>query len=178
MPLTEVANAGACAAGNEFYFQPDAVNPTDITMCPTICNTVRNDTGSTVDFVGGCSSQYTGNTVVETYASSCSPGEAPTWDFLSYDTTIPAGTTVTWEVGVSNVDEATAAMGPWTLVGTSTDANPDVLPSSPIDLAAALGPSAQSLFLALRITLVPNANSTASPTVHDWNIQLTCADAI
>jgi len=176
--LGEVANAGGCTGGNEFYFAPDAVNPTDITMCPTLCNTVRNDTGSSVEFVGGCSAQYSGSTVVETYANSCGAGEAPTWDFLSYDTTIPTGTTVTWEVSTSNVDEATAAMGPWTPVGTSTDVNPDVLPSSPIDLAAALGPASQSLYLALRITLSPNANNTASPTVHDWNIQLTCGDAI
>ncbi|MEQ9319507.1 MAG: vWA domain-containing protein, partial [Polyangiaceae bacterium] len=134
VPLTEVANAGACSGANEFYFVPDAVNPTDITMCPTICNTVRNDTGSTVEFVGGCSSQFTGSSVIETYTNGCAAGEAQTWDFLSFDTTIPAGTTVTWEVSASNVDEATAAMGPWTLVCTSTQGTPDVLPSSPIDL--------------------------------------------
>jgi len=115
---------------------------------------------------------------VFTYAADCTgypPGSAAFWDFLRYDTTIPNGSQVRWEVSTSNVDEATAAMGPWTQVALADFANPDRLPGSEVDLRAELGvAAAQGQFLALRITLTPDPTGSNTPTVDDWDLQLSC----
>ena len=177
--LTEVADMTACSGtGNEFYFSPDAVNPTDIVMCTTLCDTVRADVGSNVEISGGCAGSYTAQEHIFTYTGDCSGypmGSSSFWDFLNYDTTVPGDATVEFAVSTSNVDETTAAMGPWTTVATATQANPDALPGSPIDLRAALGVAlAQAPHAALRITVNPTTSASNTPIVDDWDIQYSC----
>lgn len=177
-PLTEVANAGACSGGDQFYFSPDAANPTDIVMCPVICDTVRNDVGSEVGITGGCAGGYTSEDHIFTYEGDCSgypTGSSAFWDFLSYDTTIPGDATVEFAVSVSNISEMDAEMGPWTTVATATSANPDALPGAPVDIRAALSVAeAQAPYAALRIRINPTSNGANSPAVDDWDLQYSC----
>ncbi len=177
--LTRVANAGACTgADDEYYLVPDAVNPTDVELCSDTCDTARGDVGSAVEFTGGCAGGYTAQSHVFTYTGDCSgypSGSSPFWDFLSYDTTMVGDATVAWAISTSNVDEATAATGPWTTVATSTFASPDALPSSPVDLRAALSVAeAQAPHVALRITVNPTSSGADTPLVLDWDLQYSC----
>ncbi|MEM1033319.1 MAG: hypothetical protein AAGN82_23490 [Myxococcota bacterium] len=177
-PLTQVASAAACSGGDQFYFLPNATNPTDAVMCPVVCDAVRADVGSTVEFTGGCAGGYTAEQFVYEYDGDCTgypEGSSAFWDFLRYDTTIPGDATVTFEVSTSNVSTADAATGPWQLVATADIANPDALPASPVDLRNALGvTAAQAPFAALRVTVNPTSSGANTPSVDDWDLQYSC----
>lgn len=177
--FSPVANLGACSTGAQYYLLPDASNPTDVVMCPDICTTVRGDTGSAVEFAGGCVGAYTPQQHVFEYDGDCSSypsGSSAVWNFLSYDTTMVGDATVDFELSTSNESAAAAAMGPWTSVSTATFSNPDVPGSSPIDLRSMLSTSARAPYAALRITVNPVSAGSSTPTVNDWDLQYNCED--
>ncbi len=168
-----------CGMGDSYYLLPDDANPTEIVMCDTICDTVRADVGSDVAISGGCVGGFSASTTVHDYSGDCSgtPGKTAIWELLAYDATIPPGATVRFGISTSNVDAATAANGPFTTIATADAANPDALLSvSPVDLQATLGALAQQQFLAIEISLTPNATGTATPTLHHWNVRYSCED--
>jgi hypothetical protein len=175
--LTKVANAAACTAGNEYYLD-DPVNPTMITLCPSICTTVQGDSNAVVNVVGGCMGGYSSETFVYDYFGDCSgfSTAGAQWDFLSYDTTTPGSATVQFEIGTGN-SAAEAAADPGTLVSTATSVAPDIAAGSPLDLATALGAvSTNHSYIELRVTLNPTIDGSAAPTLHDWRLSYSCLD--
>jgi hypothetical protein len=173
--LTMVADAAACTGGAEFYLD-DPVNPTIITLCPTICATVQGDANAIVNVVGGCLGGYTAETFIFDYFGDCSgySGSGAQWDFLSYDTTTTGTATVEFEIGTGN-SAAEASADPGVVVSTATSLAPDAPAGSPVDLAAALGAaSTNHAYIELRMTLNPTVDGSAAPTVHDWRFSYSC----
>jgi hypothetical protein len=176
--LTEVADAMACTgAGNEYYLD-DPMNPTEITMCPTTCDTVRGDPNAVVEILGGCIGGYAQHEETFTYFADCSgfPGTGPVWQYFYYDADVPGDANIEFEMRTGET-AGEAGMGPWTAVSTATNAQPDVYPSAPVNLGDVLGQAdALEPYLELHVVLNPTSGGTATPSLLSWDVQFSCLE--
>ena len=53
-PLTQVTDASKCGGVQDGWFYDDNNNPSKITLCPSMCTTVGNDTGGKMEVLLGC----------------------------------------------------------------------------------------------------------------------------
>ncbi len=176
-PLTQVTNAAACSGASDEFFLDDNAAPTEVTLCPSTCNTVQADPNAAIEVVGACIGGYTQyQPAPYTYFGDCSAYamSGPVWQYFSYDSTVPGDATITFEMRTGNT-AAEAATGSWKLVSIATNAQPDVYPSAPINLKNVLGDvDAQRPYLQMRVTLDPTSSGSATPTLYDWDIQFSC----
>lgn len=178
--------SGCTGATNEFYLD-DYTTPTTIELCPSTCTDVQMDATNVVNIEAGCQGGFTQQVHGPfDYQAVCDPmmfpGAGPVWEYLTYDTDVPAGAgaEVVWEMRTGNTPAELAANMTWITVATSTNASPDAAFGSmtEIDLQdpMRLGNLAQQAYMELRITVTPTNDGSASPLVHDWDIQFSCED--
>jgi hypothetical protein len=174
--LTQVANLASCTGGDEFYLDNPGA-PTQVVLCPVLCADVQSDVGAAVEIIGGCLGGYV--TFVNPpipYFADCSgyPNSGAVWEYMHFDTDVPGDATVVWEIRTGDT-AAEAAVGAWTEVAVSTNADPDATPGSPVNIQTLLG-SLDSIkpYMELQITINPTSAGNASPIVYDWDIQYSC----
>jgi hypothetical protein len=177
--LTKVTNAAACGTGNKFYLDNNT-NPTKITLCPSTCTTVQADANAVVNIIGGCQGGYDPVVSSQSYQADCTdyPGSGPVWQFFTYDTTLTGDSSVLFEMRTAD-SAAGLASATKKMISTAQVGNPDVLPTSPIDLrsSAKLGStSSQKEFLELIMTLNPTSDGNAPATVVGWDLSYSCLD--
>jgi hypothetical protein len=85
-------------------------------------------------------------------------GATPTWDTLSWNATVPAGTTLRFQAAASN-----NSSGPFTFVG------PDGTPATFFTGGASLAQFNGNRYLKYRATLT-TSNSTVTPAIHDVTV--------
>jgi hypothetical protein len=184
--LTQLTGASACGAG--FYLDnPDT--PTKVTLCPTTCAQVRGDSGAKLTLSLGCPMQYTPQTTIQTYTAQCGPSQLPQWGYLTYNTSTPKASTITFDVTTADTNSfteppstpvftAAVAHGPVGNYTTDTQVCPmgGPNPPCPISLYSVLGSvNAMKPYLQLRLTLLPAAG--AAPKLTDWTVTYSCLDS-
>jgi Mg-chelatase subunit ChlD len=107
IPTSRVANAGQCGNGPAWYYD-DPGNPTQITLCPSACNVVREDDEPRVDIVYQCiqpdpepeieTSYESGTAIFEFRGPDCAHGLGIRWGNLSWRSTTPSDSKITFTV--------------------------------------------------------------------------------
>jgi hypothetical protein len=170
-------NAAACTGANIEWYLNDNATPTQATLCPTFCSTAQADVGAKIQVLAGCPKIYSPMKFSNVYEGACPPGTMIQWQYMSYDTTVPAGASVVFEGRTA----ATAAeLGPPdTLLATATSTN-QLCPMSgpapcPVNIYQKLGtPTAFARFLEVITTLNPTSDGLAAPKVNSWEITYSC----
>ncbi|MBX3271437.1 MAG: VWA domain-containing protein [Sandaracinaceae bacterium] len=100
----------------------------------------------------------------------CAPNERPIWGNLRWEiVSLPAGTSIRWEIRVSGDLGALASTSPITFTTPST--------MPPVDLAARIAAAGRPALLPyLRVTAVlrANADRTQTPVLRSFEVQYTC----
>ena len=128
-----------------------------------------------------CPGGYLDTTKVESYETTCESGETPIWGFLSWDSTTPPGTEVSFRVRTAGT-KADLSSATWYSVSTkSTNASPDCLASGPspcpVDLYNVLGKiQAQKKFLELEVSIKVDADKKNTPVLEKWEISYSCKE--
>lgn len=110
------------------------------------------------------------------YEGDCSqfPDTHAEWQFLSYDTTTPAGAEVRFDVRTAD-DEGALSGASWSRAGTATHEDEDAIPSAPIHLDDVLDPGEVIRpWLQLRVARIDSAEGE-TPAVEGWDLTFTCA---
>ncbi len=175
--LSEVASLAACSGDGWYYDDP--TNPSQLSLCPSSCNSLQSTAGARAWMEVGCQLSTAGSYVTtEVYEATCAPDQSPVWTFFGYDTSVPADARVSFRMRAAG-SEAALSSEAWTDIATATR-TPDTQVCEleegvcPIDLYGLLGQSAVKLpFLELEITLQPNP-SGQTPNLNDWRISYSC----
>ncbi len=175
--LPKVQGSSSCGSG--WYFD-DNTTPKEITLCPTTCSAVQADKGALVETQLGCPSTYGTSQTSQIYEASCAAGSAPQWNFLTYNTTTPADSSVEFRARAANT-KAGLSSAPAQLVATArlsptdlqrcTESGPK---GCPINLFKLLGASARLPFLQLDLTVNPTSDKLHTATANDWKVTYSC----
>jgi len=175
--LPQRTDLAACNGNvNAGWYYDNNVNPTKILLCPKSCNTATNDPGSKVKLTLGCPKGIGPKTVLIPYQGQCPPGSKPVWNFLAYDATTPATSSVSFRARTADTQAGLAA-APWHNL-TTTPPNPASCPLTgpnpcPVDVYNALGfPDNKRLWLELEVYLLPAGGGV--PVVNSFDVTYSC----
>lgn len=179
-PITfsRVAGSGACVDNSYYYEDADT-----ITLCPTTCSMVQADLSGSLAVEVGCNGgeSYLARTITQTYESECNEDTQVQWGFLTYNTTTPGDSNVTFRIRTAET-EAALATATWTDLITA-QASPDTQVCAwagpapcPIDLYTALGgsPSAHHPFVEMELSLNPSSDGRQPSTLQAWELTYSC----
>jgi hypothetical protein len=173
--LTRVADASACTS-NAWYYD-DSSGTSTIKLCPTTCSTVQADTDARV--TGELSCGTTSETVTQSfvYQAECPFQQGGTWLDLGYESTIPAGGTISFRARVA-ADEASLTDATWEDLRTATDVDDASCPlgsGCELDLYNSFGQYGAMLpTLEVEVTLTPSSSGNVS--LDNWEITYSCSD--
>jgi hypothetical protein len=134
---------------------------------------------------GACSSGASSVTTEEihTYAPSCPDGQRAKWDWLSYDASVPSGTTL--EIHAQRAADLASLppdCGDCVLLANIPSVDPALCamggPSPcPLNLTSALGIVTSSDDV-LQLVFRGTNDGTSQPVLNDWEVRFTCEDAL
>lgn len=106
--LTKIDGSSTCAATQSWFYNNNTA-PTNLNLCTTPCNTVRNDLNSRVDLVYQCVPPAPTYSVgVATFefdaTGACGPDEVPVWGDFSWTASLPGNSKVSFAVATGNRD--------------------------------------------------------------------------
>jgi hypothetical protein len=188
-PQTQVLNAAACGSTGGFYYD-DNVNPTQVIVCPTLCDAHRALLNSALKLVISCPTKYTAwDAPPQIYQGTCPPGTQVQWGLFGYDAKAMSNSNIVFSVqaattkaGLAGAPVITLATAQSTPTDTQVCPVPKIPPQfpvptcAPIDLYTKLGglPVARYDFLQLGMAFTPNTLQTVTPTVTDWQMTYSC----
>lgn len=126
-------------------------------------------------------------TSIHRYEATCPDGQSPLWGLLTWDTTTPGASTVTWSARTA-FTETGLSDETWVDVGVSMSSSDPTLDTQlcelgsaaeacPVDLTEALELGwIQGQFLELKIFLAPDGSD--APEATDWEINYNCVDDV
>lgn len=181
--LGQVANLADCASNPNGWYFDDNQSPTQVSLCPTICDAAKGDSGASISVALGCPLSYSPTVHTEVYEADCPAGKQVQWGFFAWDTTTGSNSNVSFAARTSATLTFT---DPFTPLGTAKAIplpdTQDCLMSGPspcpVDLFSTLGSiKARRDNLELQITLNPSGDTLTAPLVHDWAITYSCPDS-
>jgi hypothetical protein len=181
--FTYIADSADCTGVDDGWYYDDPSDPTTIQLCADTCTAVNaaNLSPSKLLIQLSCTvpGGYETDSWVYTYQGNCGTDQGVQWMDLTYDGTVPDGTSVHFYVAAA-ADEAdlpteTSPASEWQEV-TPSDLSDGCPIESPCDIYDALNglPDAQLKYLALKITLVPSDDALEAPTLTGWHITYSC----
>lgn len=178
--LEQVSTAGACGEG-WFYDEPDA--PTRMTLCPTTCSALQQDTLARLEVYIGCPDPVTEPITTrkrEQYEAQCESGKLPQWGYLSFDSVIPGDAQIVFSARSADTAAGLASESFVPLTTATAEAPSCALygpAPCPVDLYELLGgdPAVHRRFLELEFALTTSSIGEA-PSVRSWQVNFTCLD--
>lgn len=115
-------------------------------------------------------------TFVRDYEANCDVGEQPRWQYLYWQSTIPAGTSITFTAQTADTQAALTSataveIGESTTTTSTWTTDSDTIDSHLVDDATTLSRE----WLRVSITLEPNG--TATPILNSWRLTYDCMPA-
>lgn len=193
-----VNNSGACTGSPTWYYDNNT-NPTQILLCQSACDVVRNDLDARMDVIYQClpppTEPFVPDKVVLEYdaTGACPNGHIARWSDFSWRATTPGDSKIEFEVADSPSGTATDL-----LFSGSSDVNQnagvcasaagtcftqDTREGGPLvaDPGRAVvdytldrqGLNRNSSYLRIDVWLHPSSMDEA-PTLYDWDLQVTC----
>ena len=169
-------------------------------LCPTTCQEIQGDGGAQLFVEFPCELSFETTIYSQVYTADCEPGSIVEWRALGYDTSIEGNGSVEFEVRTA-VEEDELDAADYVSVNTATSTSPDCVYLEPMECVASdpdctcvavdgqsegIGGgvalvgnvldsvAAHEPYLELKMTVLPDEEEMASPSVLDWKVAYSC----